>query len=110
EELADRQRALALHTREVHDSADRHERGRRVRRMRRDALLPHLRDVADVAVLLEAEAQRLTPEVRLIVVRAARVEAEIAPDRAHVAELRPRDEACGACERGRVLADERMPR
>src|SRR6266702_1437535 len=50
------------------------------------------RHPADVPVLLHAEVDRLAPLVRLIVVIAARVEAEISPEGSHVAEQRGADE------------------
>src|SRR5688572_27591868 len=78
--------------------------------MSSDALLTDLRDVTHVAVLLEAEAERVAPEVRLVVVRTARVEAEIAADRAHVAKLRTRDRAGRQGQRLRMLAYERVAR
>ena len=56
-----------------------------------------------VAVLLHAEVDRLPPLVVLVVVGAARVEAEVAADRAHVAQLRRRDLRGGLPQR-RVAA------
>ena len=48
---------------------------------------------SSVAVLLHAEVDRLAPLVVLVVVVAARVEAEVAAERAHVAQVRRRDQA-----------------
>ena len=59
------------------------------------------RHQADVAVLLHAEADRPAPLVGLVVVVAARVDADVAPERPHVAELGRRDHA-GRPREGRV--------
>src|SRR5947208_1479461 len=59
-------------------------------------------DGADLAVLLEAESQRRTPEVGLIVVGAARVEAQVPAQRTHVAQLRPGHQPRGPGERREV--------
>src|SRR5690606_31561261 len=56
------------------ERAERHEHRWCIRRMRRDTLLAHLRDMAYVAVLLQAESERPAPELRLVVVRAARIQ------------------------------------
>ena len=59
------------------------------------------RHQADVAVLLHAEADRPAPLVGLVVVVAARVDADVAAERPHVAELGRRDHA-GRPREGRV--------
>src|SRR6185295_4308401 len=62
-----------------------HHRGD-VRRADGPAARRRRRHPADVAVLLHAEVDRLPPLVALIVVVAARVEAKISAEGAHVAE------------------------
>ena len=64
-----------------------HEHGRRVRRVRRHALLPHAGDVADVSILLQAVPERAAPELGLVVVGAAGVQADVAAQGPHVAQL-----------------------
>src|SRR2546422_8433328 len=62
-----------------------------IRRPPRSTLFPYTTlfrsrggDPADRAVLLQAEVDRLAPFVVLVVVIAARIEAQVAADRAHV--------------------------
>src|SRR5690606_28173657 len=59
-------------------------------------------------ILLEAEAEGVAPEERLVVIGAARVEAEIAPEGAHVAQLWPGHRPGRLCERRKMLLHERM--
>ena len=66
------------------------------------------RDPAGLAVLLHAEVDRLAPLVVLVVVVAARVEAEVAAERAHVAQVRRRDLRRGLPQRAVRLADARV--
>src|SRR2546427_2348039 len=68
------------------------EHGRRVGRGHRPAAVAAGGDEADLPVLLHAEVDGLPPLVGLVVVVAARVDAHVAADRAHVAELRARDQ------------------
>src|SRR2546426_151630 len=79
--------------------AQRHHHSRHVGRADGPAPWRRGRDPADVPVLLHAEVDRFAPLVRLIVVIAARVEAEIAAQRPHVAEQG------GGDERGRASDD-----
>src|SRR5437773_2369672 len=65
------------------------------------------RHPADVPVLLHAEVDRFTPLVRLIVVVAARIEAEIAAQRPHVAKQGSGDEFRGVGDGGGGPADGR---
>ena len=76
---------------ERHLRAERDQRRRGVGRRDREAALARGRDPAGLAVLLHAEVDRLAPLVVLVVVVAARVEAEVAAERAHVAQVRRRD-------------------
>ncbi len=55
-----------------------------------------------VPLFLRQKPERLAPEVGLVVVGAARVEAQVAAERAHVAELRTRDESGRLGERREV--------
>ncbi len=64
------------------------QRRRRVRRKRRPAFCSAGSHVAEIAVFLDAEPARLSPRQRLVVPEAARVEADVAADRPHVAEYR----------------------
>src|SRR5690606_39709988 len=70
----------------------RSEHGRRVRGVRSDTFPADLRDVAHLAVLLQAETERAAPEVGLVVVCATRIEADVAADRAGIAQLWSRSE------------------
>ena len=63
---------------------------------------------ADVAVLLHAVADGGPPEFGLVVVVAARVDAQVAADGARVAQRRRRDESGGARDRRPALADPRV--
>src|SRR5215469_6163919 len=55
---------------------------------RRPAFAAAGSDVAEIAVLLDAESARLSPGKRLVVPQAARIEADVTADRAHVADDR----------------------
>src|SRR5579859_6220591 len=59
--------------------------GRRVAGKCRPAFRPAGSDVAQVAIFLDAEAAAFAPGERLVVPEAARVEADVAADGAHVA-------------------------
>src|SRR5438046_8875534 len=61
-----------------------------------------------MAVLFHAKVDRLAPLVGLIVVVAARIEAEIAAQRAHVAEQRSGDELRSMRDSVIVLSDSRV--
>src|SRR5262249_51521169 len=74
--------------------------GRGVGRRDRQTLRTRGRDPAGLAVLLHAEVDRLAPLVVLVVVVAARVEAQVAADRAHVAQMRRRHLRSGLPEPG----------
>src|SRR5271166_140871 len=69
-------------------SAQAEQSRRSVARKRRPAELSARSDVAQIAILLQAETATLAPQQRLVVPQAARVEAEIAADRTHVAQHR----------------------
>ena len=62
--------------------------GARVGRRHRQAALARGGDPAGLAVLLHAEVDRLAPVLVLVVVVAARVQAQVAAQRAHVAQMR----------------------
>src|SRR5256886_8387814 len=91
EERLDGDRALARGRVEPHARTETPEDRRRVRRRYRPASRAPWRDETDHAVLLRAEPDRLPPLVGLVVVVAARVHADVAADRPHVAELRRGD-------------------
>src|SRR5256885_12972885 len=55
--------------------------------------------MADRAVLLQAVPEGAAPEMALVDVDAARVQAEVPAQRSHPAELRPGDLAAGVGER-----------
>ncbi len=65
--------------------------------------------MAGVAVLLQAEPERPPPEVALVVVRAAGIEAQVAAQGAGVAELGARHVGRRVGQRRRPLTDQRMP-
>src|SRR5437016_3197389 len=68
------------------------EQGRRsVARKNRPAHVAARRHVTNRAVLFDATAQRLAPKARLVVVKASRVEAQVATQRSHVAQQRAGD-------------------
>ena len=62
------------------------QRRRRVARKYRPALRSARSHVAQVAIFLNAESAALAPRERLVVPKAARVEADVAADRSHVAQ------------------------
>ena len=64
------------------------QRGRRIGRKGRPAPSSAGCNVAEVAVLLDAEATRRTPGQRLVVPETPRIETYVAADRAHVAQNR----------------------
>ena len=99
EQRVERDRALALARRQRHARAEGQERRRRVGRGDGPAAGRAGSDPADSPVLLHAEVDRLAPLVGLIVVVAASVEAEVAAERPHVAEMRCRDRESRFCER-----------
>ncbi len=66
--------------------------------------------MADRAVFLQAEAAGLAPEVALVVVAAARVQAQVAPQRAHAADGGARHHAGGLGQDGRVRVHQRVRR
>ena len=78
--------------------------------MGRHALGTDPGDVADRPVLLQAIPERAPPELGLVVVGAAGVEAHVAADRPHVAQLRARDEPRRVREPGKVPPHERIGR
>src|SRR6185312_9372194 len=78
---------LAIAHRDAHRCPQRDQHGRRVTRRDGIAALAIRGDAADIAALLQAEIERLPPAFRLVVIVAARIEAEIAAERAHLAQL-----------------------
>src|SRR5207253_468471 len=96
---------LPLGPREPELRAQRHHDRGHVRRADGPAARAGGRHPADMAVLLHAEVDRLAPLVGLIVVVAARIETEIAAQRAHVAEQGSGDELGGARDSVVVLSD-----
>ena len=63
------------------------------------------RDPADRAILLHAEINRFPPFVVLVVVIASGIQAEVAAERAHVAQMRRCHGRCGLPQRGIPLAE-----
>ncbi len=61
-------------------------------------------DAADVAVFFHAVAQRFAPVEVLVVIIAARIDADVAADGAHVAQLRRGNRRCGGRESGIAAA------
>jgi hypothetical protein len=61
-----------------------------------------------VAILLQAEAERLAPEKRLIVIRAAGVKTDVSTECPHVAELGARNLTGGLGQTWGVAADVRV--
>ena len=103
-EIGDVDRALAGRRDEPHARAERLQHRRRVGRRHREARRARRRDPARLAVLLHAVADRPAPLVGLVVVGAARVEAEVAADRRHVAQMRRRDLRRGLPQAGTARA------
>src|SRR3974377_1698715 len=88
---------------DFHLRAAHQQRRRAAPRIGRGATLPLRRDVTDVAAVFEAEAIRAAPPVALIVIDAARVEAQIAADRRKCA-------VTGSGDRTRGLGQRRLLR
>src|SRR3974377_1063543 len=88
---------------DFHLRAEHQQRRREIARIGRVATLPLRRDVTDVAAVFEAEAVRAAPPVALIVIDAARVEAQIAADRRKCA-------VTGSGDRVRGLGQSRVMR
>ena len=108
-EARERNRAPALRPGEIDLGAERQQRRREIAAVGREAHAAALRrDVADVAGGLEAMVIGRTPPFALVVEDAARVEAEIAADRAHVAMRRPGDVRGGLRDHRIVRDDVRM--
>ena len=63
--------------------------------------------MAKIAILLNAEAATLAPSQRLVVPEAARVEANVSADRAHVAQHRRCDGRRSFGEHRKMLAQVR---
>ena len=101
----DRDPPLAARADQGHLGAERPQDRRRVGRGDGPAARAPRRHQADVAVLLHAEADRPAPLVGLVVVVAARVDADVAAERPHVAELRRRDHAGRPRQRRVVRGD-----
>src|SRR5439155_2683087 len=79
----------------------------RVARKCRPAHPAGWRNVAHLAVLLDAAAERLAPEARLIVVEAARVQTQVAAERPHVAQQRAGNGLCRLVQHGEAPREER---
>src|SRR5581483_2353487 len=77
------------------------QRGRGVTGKNRPAFRASGRDMAQVTIFLDAEPTRLSPCERLVVPEAARVEADVSPDCAHVAQH-------GRGDRGRSFGQHRI--
>ena len=85
---------------ETDAGAESDKRGRGVGGRDGDALRAARSDATDVAVLFHAVTERFAPIEVLVVVVAARVEADVAADRTHVAKLWCRDHGGGLGQRG----------
>src|SRR5262249_16898469 len=106
-ETAERERPPALRADESDLSAERHQRGREIAAEGRKAYAAAFRgDVAHLARSLEAVVVGGAPPFALVVIDAARIKAEIATDRAHVAMRRPSDDVRGL-RHDRVMLDDR---
>src|ERR1035441_1669465 len=68
-----------------------HQRRRRIAREGRPASLTARSNMAQVAILLQAKSATLAPQQRLVVPEAARIETDIAAQRAHVPQYRRRN-------------------
>src|SRR5271166_4461245 len=73
----------------------------------RPANLSAGRYVAQIAIFLQAEAATLSPQQRLVIPQAARVEAEIAADGSHVAQHRRGNCTRRFIKHGVVFAEDR---
>src|SRR5205814_7738340 len=88
-ELRERHLTGAVRVLEMHARPEREERGHSVGARDREAAGARDRDTTDdVGIGLHAEAFGGAPEEGLVVPIAARVEADVPADRAHVPELR----------------------
>ena len=83
-EVAERQAAHACGTGNLDLGVEAEQRGRRVGGEGGPALGASGSDVAEVAILFDAEAAGLAPGERLVVPEAASVKADVAADSAHV--------------------------
>src|SRR6185369_11244774 len=105
-ELLQRQSAPARGPDQIHLGAERHQGGRQVAAEGGEAYTAALRrHVADIARGLEAVVVGRAPPLALIVEDAARVEAQIAADGAHVAVRGPGDRARRLRHHRMVLRD-----
>ena len=92
-----------MRTHELDHCIECDERGRGISGRNRHAALARRSHPADLSVFLQAEVDRLAPLVGLVVVGAARVEAQVAAERAHVAQVWRRDLSCRLAKRSRRL-------
>ncbi len=79
---------LAVVRRDAHRRPYLDQHRRHVTRRDGIATLAIRGDPADIAALLEAEIERFSSRLRLVVIVAARIEARIAAEGAHLAQLR----------------------
>src|ERR1035441_7285643 len=85
---------------------DAHQRRSRIAREGRPASLTARSNMAQVAILLQAKSATLAPQQRLVVPEAARIETDIAAQRAHVPQYRRRDRLCRVVQHRIFAPDE----
>ncbi len=85
-----------------------HQNRSGVIRGRGNAAACSLNHVTNGAILLQAKTERLAPKIGLVVIDAARIEAEVPAQRPHLPQLRTRN--LGGClgQAGQVTADARV--
>jgi hypothetical protein len=105
-EVVDRHGSRAARARDLEHRIQGHQGRRGIVGGRGDALVAFLDHVANGAVLLEAKAQGLAPEVGLVVPLAAGVEQDVASERAHGPQLGARDQSRRLSQGGRARGDE----
>src|SRR6185503_819033 len=108
-ELFKRQGAAALWPCDLGFAAEDQKGGREIAAERREAYAATLRcDVANCTGGLEAVIDGAAPPFALVIEDAARIEAQIAADRAHVAVGWAGNRSCGLCDRGEFARHARM--
>ena len=109
-ELGKRDFALAGTRDQADACAKSDQRGRGVRGGDRHALRASRRDPAGGAVFFQAEIDGFSPLVALIVVIAARIQADVSAERGHVADLRSGNQRGRLRQRGQSVSKARVRR
>ncbi len=99
-EVAERDSPYATRPGNLKLGVETQQRRRRVTGKRCPAEVASGRNVAKIAILLQAEAAALAPQQRLVVPQAARIEADVAAQRGHVANHRRCDRLCRFVQHG----------